>query len=422
MILRGLTVRVLRASAFLVLLLLPVDLPRAMEMSAAMRAAGSSAVKRAVSAPLRVLEGNVARNQTLATVLSQALSPGGVHRIVEAARPVYDLARLSVGHPFGVTQTPDGLLVAFTYGIDELRTLRVVPDGASLRAEVLTRQYDTEVRTVQGSITSSLFAAIDAAGGEEDQLAIDLAEIFAWDVDFNTELQKGDAFRVAVERLTLDGRFCRYGKILSAELVRGERVLQAVRFDDGERVGYYAPDGTPMRRALLRSPLKFSRISSGFTHARFHPILKKTRPHLGVDYAAATGTPVMASGNGVVTMAGWSGGYGKTVRIRHSRGFETLYGHLSQIRVKAGQRVEQGQVVGNVGSTGLSTAPHLDYRTILNGVYVNPLKVQSPPEEPVPARARAAFREAVERQLALLGTAAAPARLVSATAPVTADH
>ena len=414
MILRGVTLRLLRATAFLLFILLPVDLPRAMELGQAVREASSLAVQRAVETPMKVLQGTVGRNQTLGTVLSQALSPGGVHNLVQAARPVYDLARLSVGHPFGVTQTSDGLLVAFTYGIDELRTLRVTREGEDLKAEVLTRSYETDVRTVQGSIESSLFGAVEAAG-EEAQLALDLAEIFAWDVDFNTELQRGDSFRVAVERLTVEGRFFRYGHIQSAELVRGDRVLRAIRFDDGQRIGYYSPEGTPMRRALLRSPLKFSRISSGFTRARFHPILKKTRPHLGVDYAAPTGTPVMASGDGVVVLAGWSGGYGKTVKIRHTRGFETLYGHLSAIRVKNGQRVEQGQVIGNVGSTGMSSGPHLDYRTIQNGVYVNPLKVQSPPAEPVPARARQAFAEAVKTQLALLG------RAVPAGEPMAAD-
>ena len=413
MLLRGLALRLMRASAFLVLILLPVEVPRAMEVGQAMKDAGTSAMRRAVQAPLKVLEGTVGRHETLGAVLSQTLSPAGVHNLVESARPVYDLARLSVGHPFGVTQTPDGLLVAFTYGIDELRTLKVVRDGEALKAEVVTRDYETSVHTVTGRIDSSLFGAVEDAG-EEPQLAIDLAEIFAWTVDFNTELQPGDSFRVAVEKLTLDGHFSRYGNILAAELLRGEKVLRAVRFDDGQRVGYFAPDGTPMKRALLRSPLKFSRVSSGFTHSRFHPILKKSRPHLGVDFAARAGTPVMASGDGVVIQAGWSGGFGKLIRIRHGRGFETLYGHLSAIKVKSGQRVEQGQLIGNVGSTGLSTAPHLDYRTVQNGVFVNPLKLQSPPAEPVSARVRAAFDEVVRKQMALLGEPGLPVGTLTA--------
>jgi murein DD-endopeptidase MepM/ murein hydrolase activator NlpD len=377
--------------------------------------ASVNAVKAAVPEPLRVLKGKIGRNATLAALLNDAISPRGVHTLVEAARPVYDLARLSVGHPFGVTFGPDGLVAAFTYGIDELRTLQVTRRGATYEAEVVTREYDVRRAVAQGVITSSLFGAV-ADAGEEDQLALDLAEIFAWDVDFNTELRKGDTFRVAVEKMYLDGSFVRYGRVLSAELVRGERVIRALWFDSRNGAGYYNPDGTPVRKAFLRSPLKFSRISSGFTHARFHPILKKSRPHLGVDYAAPVGTPVRASGGGVVTLAGWWGGYGKTVKIRHPNGYETLYGHLSRIGVKKGQRVEQADVIGAVGTTGMSTGPHLDYRMVKDGVYVNPLKLKSPRAEPILASERGAFEAERDRQMAFLGTSA-PAVVAAALRP-----
>jgi murein DD-endopeptidase MepM/ murein hydrolase activator NlpD len=362
-----------------------------------------STVNAAVPEPLRVLKGKIGRNATLGAILDDVMSPSGVHTLVEASRPVYDLARISVGHPFGVTFGPDGLLAAFTYGIDELRTLHVRRRGETYEAEVVTRDYDVRPAVASGVITSSLFGAVSDAG-EEDQLALDLAEIFAWDVDFNTELQKGDTFRVAVDKMYLDGAFVRYGRIHSAELVRGPRVIKALWFDSRNGAGYYAPDGEPLRKAFLRSPLKFSRISSGFTHARFHPVLKKMRPHLGVDYAAPVGTPVRASGNGVVTLAGWSGGYGKTVKIRHPNGYETLYGHLSRIGVKKGERVEQAQVIGAVGTTGLSTGPHLDYRMLKNGEHVNPQKLKSPRAEPILPAERAAFEADRDRKLAFLGT------------------
>ena len=395
----------------LVLLVLPTQLPSLME-------APQAAAR--LAPPLTVIRGTIERNATLGTLLT-SVSRSDLHRLVEETRPVYDLARLSVGRDFGVALRPDGLLAAFTYSIDELRTLRVVRRGEAFEAEVESRSYEARVERAQGSIESSLFAAV-TAGGEHDQLALDLAEIFAWDVDFNTELQKGDSFRVAVEKLYLDGRFAKYGRILAAEFVRGTRRHVAVRFDgtsgeigsraasegDGEAPqarptpGYYAPDGTPLRKAFLRSPLRFSRISSGFSRARLHPVLNVVRPHLGIDYAAPTGTPVNAASDGVVTHAGWMGGYGKTVKLRHANGFETLYGHLSRIHVGRGQRVSQGTCIGLVGRTGLASGPHLDYRMIRDGQFVNPLKVQTPPAEPIAAADRATFERVRDERLALL--------------------
>jgi murein DD-endopeptidase MepM/ murein hydrolase activator NlpD len=402
----------LSAGGAVVLLLLPTQLPTAMEQVAS---PVSAAPLLAPPPPLKMLTGTIGRNTNLASILGQTLSPGVIHHIVETARPLHDLARISVGHPFSLVVGPDGFLSNFSYAIDELRTLRVIRNGDGLEAQITTRSYDQRAEVVQGVITSSLFGAVNDAG-EQDQLALDLADIFAWDIDFHTELQKGDSFKVAVEKMYLDGRLSRYGRILSAEFVRGDRTLRAVRFDGERSQGYYAPDGTPLRKAFLRSPLKFSRISSGFTHSRFHPILKTVRPHYGVDYAAPVGTPVMASGDGVVVLAGWHGGYGKTVKIRHPNGYQTLYGHLSRINVRAGQRVAQEQYIGSVGMTGLATGPHLDYRMIKNGVFVNPLKIQSPRAEPVPGAEREAFEATRDRVLALLdGAPPAATRTASAS-------
>jgi len=370
----------------------------------------------AVPEPLRLVRGRVAPNASLATALKAVLPPAGVHELVEAARPAYDLARLSIGHPFGLALQPDGLLAVFTYGIDELRTLRVSRRGPDLAAEVITRSYDVRVETASASIRSSLFGAV-ADAGEQDQLAIDLADIFAWDVDFNTELQRGDTFRVAVEKLYLDGRFSRYGRILSAELVRGDRTLRAVRFDGVATAGYFSPDGTPLKKAFLRSPLKFSRITSGFSTARLHPILHTVRAHLGVDLAAPEGTPVMAASDGIVTSAGWAGDYGNAIRIRHAGGVETLYGHLSRIGVRAGERVKQGQAIGAVGMTGLATGPHLDYRMTRSGAFVNPMRMVAPPAAPIPTAERPAFEAARDRAMAFLeGTPP------SETAEAAGDH
>jgi murein DD-endopeptidase MepM/ murein hydrolase activator NlpD len=348
------------------------------------------------------LQGTVGRNESLASALTDHLTAEGVHHLAEVARPVYDLARLSVGRPFAVGLDPNGLLQVFTYGIDDLRTLRVSRNGEDLEAELLARTYDTRKDVIEAEIRSNLFEAV-AEAGERDQLALDLADIFAWDVDFNTEIRRGDSFRVAVEKRYLDGRFAGYGRILAATFRQEERSLQAVFYAGASGQGYYDLDGTPLRKAFLRSPLRFTRISSRFTRSRLHPILKTRRPHLGVDYAAPTGTPVTASADGVCILAGWWGGLGRAVRLRHANGYETIYGHLARLHVRKGQRVAQGERIGTVGSTGLATGPHLDYRMKLNGRFVDPLKIQIPPAKPVPDAERDAFVAARDHHVALLG-------------------
>lgn len=378
----------------LALLVLPNHLPQRME-----------AELSASPAPvLSVVRGTIGRGESLATALGEVLGPRQVHDLVNAARPVHDLARVRPGEAWGVALDEAGELVSFTYNLDELRVLRVSRRGGVLEPELHARSYDVEVGTAAGRIESSLFRAVMDAG-EHDQLALDLAEIFAWDVDFNTELRPGDAFRVAVEKRYLDGELRGYGRILAAEFVRGDRTLRAVGYQAERGFGYYTPDGTPTRKAFLRSPLRFSRISSRFSRARLHPVLKTVRPHLGVDYAAPTGTPVQASADGVVVLAGWKGGLGKAVQIRHANGYQSLYGHLSRIEVRRGQRVSQGQAIGRVGSTGLATGPHLDYRMLKNGAFVNPLSIQSPPAEPLSPVELTAFLASAPQRLALLSAA-----------------
>lgn len=384
----------IRASGALALLLLPIHLPDRME------AGGPSPGVEA----RRIVTGLVAPRATMASLLDGALGRRGVHELVESARPVYDLRRIATGSRYGLALAADGRMQAFSYGIDELRTLRVRRVAGALRADILTRRYDVRVARVDGAVDSSLFAALEKAG-EKDQLALDLADVFAWDVDFNTEIRRGDAFRVSVEKLMLDGRLVRYGRILAAELRNGPRTLQAVLFEGARGARYYAHDGTPLRKAFLRSPLRFTRISSGYSSARFHPILLRNTAHLGIDYAAPQGTPVNASANGVVALAGATEGMGRTVRLRHANGFETLYGHLATILVRPGQRVEQGTPLGAVGATGLATGPHLHYAMFRNGAYANPLRVQLPPAEPLPDEEKQAFLEARAGALRLLGEA-----------------
>jgi murein DD-endopeptidase MepM/ murein hydrolase activator NlpD len=389
--------RLLRASGAFALLLLPIDLPERM----------AQAFQRSPERPNRTVRGQVSKNATLGGILDNVISRPRIHDLVETARPVYDLKRLTAGRPYGVSVRADGQLDGFSYGIDDLKTLRVLRKDGQLQAEIVERHYDVKIETASGTVRTSLFGAIEDAG-EQDQLALDLADIFAWDVDFNTEVQRGDSFRVSVEKLTLDGKFVRYGRILAAEFQNGARKLQALRYEARNGPGYYAPSGAPLRKAFLRSPLKFTRISSGFTGARYHPILGRTTAHYGIDYAAPHGTPVNASADGVVTLAGNSGGLGNTVKLRHPNGFETQYGHLSKLLVRPGQRVMQGAAIGLVGSTGLSTGPHLHYIMFRNGAYANPLKVQLPPAEPIPEEEREDFERVRMVAMRLLSTSPAP--------------
>jgi murein DD-endopeptidase MepM/ murein hydrolase activator NlpD len=254
---------------------------------------------------------------------------------------------------------------------------------------------------VQGHIDAdhpSVIAAMEETG-ETVQLAMSLAGIFAGQVDFESDLQQGDRFEVLVEKSSHDGQFSGYGAILGARFLTDGRDLRAIRWTDPSsgRSDYYDENGRSLKRFFLRTPLRFEpRVTSGFSRRRLHPVFRTYRAHLGIDYAAPIGAPVVAAANGSVVSAGWSGGGGNMVHLRHASGFETYYLHLSSIAkgVRAGARVDQGQLIGKVGATGTATGPHLDYRLKKNGVFVNPLieHRKLPPGEPIPAAHLSAFR------------------------------
>lgn len=363
---------------------------------------GQSVAMAAINPSISVVRGEIERGKTLAAALSSVISPREIYDLVQSARGIYDLRNVMPGQPFRVSLTPDGRLRTFAYAIDELRTLRVSKREGGLHSDIASRQYEVRVGTAAGAIESSLFETIDAIG-EKDELAMELSEIFAWDIDFNTSIQRGDTFRVAVEKLYLDGELRRYGRILSAEFVNSGRTLRAVRFEGADGKGaYYEPSGQPLKKAFLKSPLRFTRVSSSFSRGRFHPVLHVTRAHYGTDLAAGYGTPVRAIGFGTVVTAGTQGGYGKLVVVRHANGFTSYYGHLSKILVRSGQRVSQSDLVGLVGATGLATGPHLHYGIMKNGAWADPMRIQSPPAEPLRAEDRPAFMVTAERSMALL--------------------
>src|SRR2546425_9599501 len=245
---------------------------------------------------------------------------------------------------------------------------------------------DVRVAAVHGEVKSSLFEAIDDVG-ESPQLVMALVNIFEWDFDFTADTRSGDRFRLLVEKRYAGDQFVDNSRILVAQYLSDGGLLTGVGYEQAQRggFGYYDPTGRSLRKSFLKSPLEFTRITSGFTYARPHPILGGARPHLAIDYAAPVGTPVRAVAQGVVTRAGWDGGNGVSVTIRHRSGYATMYNHLSKIdaSVRRGVRVHQRQVIGYVGATGLATGPHLDYRVSKHGQFVNPLSERFIPGEPI---------------------------------------
>jgi murein DD-endopeptidase MepM/ murein hydrolase activator NlpD len=376
-------------------------------------------------AETRALAARITGGMTLGSLLQAAAVPAvEATAVIEAVRSVFDPRRVHVDQPYRLVQSLDGAVRRFEYEIDGDRFLRVSrsSDEPAWRADVLPIPKTHANAVVTGTIdraNPSLVAAVDAAGGTID-LAIALADIFGGDIDFNTELQTGDRFAVVVDKQFREANtFAGYGPIFAAEFENGGRRLQAVRFDASAGTAYFDEHGVSMRRFMLKSPLKFDPvITSAFSRARLHPILGETRAHLGVDYRAPTGAPVVAVANGVVVLAGVNGGAGRMVHLRHANGFETEYLHLSATTVRAGQRVQQGDVIGRVGATGLATGPHLDYRVRKNGVFINPVTAlrNMPPADPVPAGEMDAFVAARDRALAPL-SALVPREPAEGTTP-----
>jgi murein DD-endopeptidase MepM/ murein hydrolase activator NlpD len=332
--------------------------------------------------------------------------------LVSSIAATIDVRKLRAGQPYAIDRLLDGRVRRFEYEIDADKRLtveRAALEGAPrFIASVERIPKQTTVVTVEGSInreTNSLSAAIDKAG-ERIELALGMADVFSGEIDFNSDLQPGDNFRVLVERHTREGKLSGYGAILAAEFVNDNRRLKAIRFtpEDGPPA-YYDENGRSLKRFFLKSPLKFEpRITSRFSSSRKHPILGYARAHNGVDYYAPAGAPVGSVAPGVVTFAGWTNGGGRTVKVRHPNSYETEYLHLSAIGVRAGARIGQGDLVGRVGKTGLATGVHLHYGLKKNGRYVNPVieHRNMPPGDPVAPSLMNAFTSDRDRYFSLL--------------------
>jgi len=345
------------------------------------------------------------RGENFAGALQQfGLSANEVNDATAAAQRAYNLRQLRAGNSMSVGRSVEGKLRQIDYKIDADRMLHIVPQSQGFSAEVKEIPTHTEVAVVSGRLEDSLFNAVEETG-ESAEVAMRMAQIFGYDLDFYTDPRRGDTFRIVVERKKYEhGETAGYGRILAAEYVNGSRKYQALLFHDPSgRPAYYTADGKSLQKAFLRSPLKFgAAVTSHFSKARFHPILKTYRPHLGTDYGAPTGTPVQTIGSGQVMFAGRKGGDGNMVHVAHSNGYETYYLHLSRIFVRAGERVEIGKTIGLVGMTGLATGPHLDFRIVQKGQFRNFETLGLPPSDPVNRRDWAEFAALREKWMPMM--------------------
>ena len=318
--------------------------------------------------------GRVGLDRRASTGIADALHANGA-----------DLRRMRPSDELEVTWTLAGEPISVRWEASPWLGFAVVATDAGWEVRRAETRPDVRVEAVSGELKRSLFEAVEALG-ESPQLVLDLVEIFSSDFDFTADSRGGDRFRLLVEKRYAGDQFVDYGQILVAQYLSDGRILTGVGFEpSGGRVAFYDLDGRSLKKSFLKSPLEFTRITSGFTYARPHPILGGMRPHLAVDYGAPVGTPVRAVADGTVLLAGWNGGNGIQVHLRHHAGYETIYNHLSRLGpgVRTGARVGQRDVIGYVGSTGLSTGPHLDYRVKKNGRFVNPLGEKFLPGQPL---------------------------------------
>jgi murein DD-endopeptidase MepM/ murein hydrolase activator NlpD len=372
-----------------------------------------------------IVEVIVGRNDTLDGIFRRmSLNKADLAAIRNLPGIRQSLDFLRPGDSIKLTHT-DGDIKELWRKVSDTQTLDVVRQDSGFEVKMINNPVEVRVRTANAVIDSSLFQAAGAAN-ISDMVALKLANVFAWDIDFVLDIREGDRFTAEYEQIYQDGKYLRDGEVLAAEFVNNGKVYRAVRFvGDSGNVGYYSPTGLAMRKAFLRAPVEFTRVSSAFNPHRHHPILNLIRGHMGTDYAAPTGTPVHAAGDGHVSFEGQRGGYGNAIILTHGANVSTLYGHMSRFarNMHVGTRVQQGDVIGYVGMTGLATGPHLHYEYLTGGVHRNPQTVQLPGAEPLRAQELQRFREAAAPLIAALSPpAVAPATTpaVSAAAPALA--
>ena len=351
------------------------------------------------------IELTVKRGDSLSSLFDKAkIKPDQIVELMKLSE-AHALRKIHPGDIIKVTHNDEGQLTALHYDINAAQFLRVIQKDDGLAAKVLKHDIETRQAYATAEIESSLFLASQKAGLSQN-ITMELANVFGWDIDFALDIRGGDRFTVIYEEIFKDGEKIKDGNILAAEFINQGKTHRALRYVNPTSgvAGYYSPDGLSLGKAFLRSPVKFSRISSRFTTRRYHPVLHKFRSHKGVDYAASRGTPVRASGDGKISFRAKKGGYGNVVMIKHGGRYTTVYAHLSNFDRKArlGNKVKQGQVIGYVGSTGLASGPHLHYEFRVNGVHRNPLTVKFPSTKPIPDRHRDNFELTTQNFVAQL--------------------
>ncbi len=361
------------------------------------------------------ISGIIKKGETLFDIFKKyGLHAGEFFKIRKASADIHRLGELYPGQPYRIIVDGNNRINTLIYWMDDDSVLNITRTGSGFCAEKKAIEYEKRILHRGGVIEDNLIASM-GNNRENLMLAFQLSDILAWDVDFASDLRRGDVFKVIVEGLYHDGEFRKYGNILSAEFINDGTVYRAYRFGHGDKADYYDDRGKSLKKIFLKAPLSFRRISSGFSPGRLHPILKIFRPHHGVDYAAPAGTPVSVSGDGTVVFSGCRGGYGNLVVVRHRNGYRTYYGHLSRIGsgIVKGEHVEQGRVVGYVGATGLATGPHLHYEMRIHNEAVNPLTANLPRGGVLPKRSMAEFGRLRDGMAARLASIT-PAVLVAA--------
>src|SRR5262245_27316797 len=347
----------------------------------------------------------VRRGDNVALIFKRlALDPSDLQAVLDSGPAGNRLKRIFPGQELSFLTTQEQGLISVKYVASALETLEFQRGPSGFTAQETVRQPERVTSYRHGVIDQSLFVATQQLGFN-DEVALRLAQIFQWDIDFVLEIRKGDEFFLVFEEEYVDGKFIGFGRILAAEFVnQGESYRATLYTDQDGDTNYYTPDGQPMRKAFLRAPVEFTRISSNFSLRRFHPIHKRMMPHRGIDYAAPSGTPVLAAGDGRVAIAATTGPNGNYLVLQHGEEFQTKYLHLSRFArgIRSGQKVKIGQVIGYVGATGWATAPHLHYEFLVNGVHKNPRTVSLPRAEPIRPEERARFIAQSKPLLALL--------------------